>query len=104
MVNNKFKKLTTIKMKKYINQSIIILSTFFILTSCGSHKNEKAEGKDSTTFSVTIYKIEHDTIVQNVRLPGELKAFEEVDIYAKLSSFVKEIKVDRGSKVKKGEV
>jgi len=91
-------------MKKYIYQFIFILSTLFILSSCGSHKNSTSGEKDSTNFSLNTYKIEHDTIVQNVRLPGELKAFEEVDIYAKLSSFVKEIPVDRGSKVKKGEV
>jgi len=91
-------------MEKYIKLSIFILSTIIILSSCGSRKNVQTEGNDSTSFSVKIYKIEQDTIVQNISLPGELKAFEEVDIYAKLSSFVKEIPVDRGSKVRKGEV
>lgn len=37
-------------------------------------------------------------------LPGELKPFEEVDIFAKARGFVKKLYVDRGSKVKEGQL
>lgn len=39
-----------------------------------------------------------------VRLPAELKPFEEVAIYPKVNGFVKNLYVDRGSKVKKGDL
>jgi membrane fusion protein (multidrug efflux system) len=46
----------------------------------------------------------HKTSIDNtIRLPGELKAFQEVDLYAKINSFVKEVLVDRGSVVKQGQ-
>jgi RND family efflux transporter MFP subunit len=38
------------------------------------------------------------------RLPAEIVPYESVDIYAKEAGFVKSIKVDRGSKVKQGEL
>ncbi len=38
-----------------------------------------------------------------VSLPGELTPFESVDLYAKETGFVKSIRVDRGSIVKRGE-
>ncbi|CAM3802553.1 efflux RND transporter periplasmic adaptor subunit [Mucilaginibacter galii] len=39
-----------------------------------------------------------------VRLPGQLKPFNEVNIFAKINSFVKQIYVDRGSVVHKGQL
>ena len=38
------------------------------------------------------------------RLPAELVPYESVDLYPKETGFVKSIKVDRGSRVKQGEL
>jgi RND family efflux transporter MFP subunit len=38
------------------------------------------------------------------RLPAELTPYESVDLFAKETGFVKSIKVDRGSRVKQGEL
>ena len=37
-------------------------------------------------------------------IPGELQPFQAVDIHAKVTGFVEEIHVDRGSRVKKGQL
>ena len=39
-----------------------------------------------------------------IPLPGELQPYEEVRIFPKVSGFVKWIGVDRGSKVKQGQL
>lgn len=39
-----------------------------------------------------------------LRMPAELSGFQQVDIYAKVSSYVKELKADIGSEVKKGQL
>lgn len=39
-----------------------------------------------------------------VRLPGQLKPFEAVNIFPKVNAFIKNILVDRGSMVKQGQV
>lgn len=43
-------------------------------------------------------------LASEVRLPAELKPFEEVAIYPKVNGFVKNLYVDRGSEVKKGQL
>ncbi len=40
----------------------------------------------------------------SARLPGQLVPFNEVDLFPKLNGFVKQIYVDRGSVVKKGQL
>lgn len=42
--------------------------------------------------------------IYQLSLPGELRPYEEVTIYPKIKGFVKKIFVDRGSKVKKGQL
>ncbi|MCL5745314.1 MAG: efflux RND transporter periplasmic adaptor subunit, partial [Acidobacteria bacterium] len=37
-------------------------------------------------------------------LPGELRAFRAVDIYGRVSGFVESVEVDRGSRVRKGDL
>ncbi|OQP57775.1 efflux transporter periplasmic adaptor subunit [Niastella vici] len=39
-----------------------------------------------------------------VKLPGQLKPFEEVNIYARVNGFVEEVFADRGTVVKKGQL
>ncbi|HEU5352013.1 MAG TPA: efflux RND transporter periplasmic adaptor subunit [Terracidiphilus sp.] len=51
------------------------------------------------TVSVTSRRLS-----MSIQLPGELQPFEEVRIFSKVSGFVQWIGVDRGSRVKKGEL
>lgn len=48
--------------------------------------------------------VEEKPLSSFVKLPGQLKPFEEVNIYAKANGFVQSLFVDRGSIVKKNEV
>ncbi len=40
----------------------------------------------------------------SLKMPGELIAYQQVDLYAKVSSFVKTLKADIGSEVKQGQL
>src|SRR5690606_7531396 len=48
---------------------------------------------------VTVKPLDQTTII-----PGELRAFQTVPIHAKVTGFVDAIHVDRGSRVKKGQL
>jgi membrane fusion protein (multidrug efflux system) len=61
------------------------------------------EKKDEKSNFETV-QIEKGTINSVVKIPGVLKPFEKVDIYPKMNGFVKDIYVDRGSLVHKGQV
>lgn len=75
-----------------------------ILSSC-NHEDKKE--KDPATVqpaaikTLVLHKEEMNTSIQ---LPGELIAYQQVDLYAKVSSFVKTLKVDIGSEVTQGQL
>ena len=52
---------------------------------------------------VEVIRVVAQKLNATVKLPGQLMAYEVVDVYPKVTGFVKWIKVDRGSRVKAGE-
>jgi RND family efflux transporter MFP subunit len=48
--------------------------------------------------------LESSALGETVKLPGVLQPFEYVEIYPKVNGFVQDVLVDRGSKVRKGQV
>ncbi|ANI90696.1 efflux transporter periplasmic adaptor subunit [Arachidicoccus ginsenosidimutans] len=78
------------------------------LQSCGNAKSEKASDAttDSSSSAVTVnaFKLTQGKLSNSLTMPGELIAFQNVDIYAKVSSFVKKLYVDVGSQVSQGQL
>jgi RND family efflux transporter MFP subunit len=100
-------KLKSLKAKSSLAQlSIIFIIISAFLTSCGSKetpvdltiKSAKSENKVEWTT------VRQSELSSSIKLPAEITAFESVDIYPKVTGFVKEIFVDRGSRVHKGQV
>lgn len=78
----------------------------FLLSSCSpneaaEHPSEKQmiQADAYTTTAIRSMQPEYE-----LSLPGELKPYEQVAIYAKVSGFVKKLYVDRGSTVHKGQL
>lgn len=92
-------------MKRIYN--IVLATSFILLFGACSTKEKKAEepkaGMDMPMSFETI-KLEKSNPSVAVRLPGELVADQEVQIYAKVASYVQTLKVDVGSKVSQGQV
>ena len=74
--------------------------------SCSRNETAAQAGTPATNQPPTIevVKVAARTLNSTINLPGELRPFESVDLFAKETGFVKSIRVDRGSKVKRGEV
>jgi RND family efflux transporter MFP subunit len=53
---------------------------------------------------VQVVKPQRGGMERTTSQPGTIRAFEYAELYAKVSGFVKQLNVDRGSAVKKGEV
>jgi len=49
-------------------------------------------------------RVTENPLSSYVKLPGQLKPFEEVNIYARVNGFVEEVFADRGTMVKKGQI
>ncbi|KIO74760.1 RND transporter [Pedobacter lusitanus] len=83
------------------------LPVFMIfLSACSSKEkpNDLTGKADTSAKKYEIGVVMQKGLTSEVRLPAELKPFEEVAIYPKVNGFVKKIYVDRGSRVKKGEL
>ncbi len=91
--------------------NIIIITFALFLASCSAKQKpvDLTGNINNTKDSSAANKIELATVVQknissSVQLPGELSAFESVDIFPKVSGYIKNVFVDRGSIVKKGQL
>lgn len=85
--------------KYYLSACSVIIG----LAACNS--NAMPEKKAATTDRhYTLVPMVQRPLAGNIRLPGALAAFQKVSIYPRINGFVKSILVDRGTKVKKGQV
>jgi len=88
------------KMAKHTIPFVSLL--LLVLFSCNS--SLKKEGSGQVEKSYEAFTIQKTDLQGSISLPGELKSFESVAIYPKITGYVQSVKVDRGSKVKKGDV
>ncbi len=78
-----------------------------IAQSCHSSeekKEEKKEQKAAVIASTEVFLLEKGKLSSSLQIPGELIAFQQVDLYAKVSSFVKKLYADVGTQVKQGDL
>lgn len=90
---------------KYI-KFVLLIAVVVTFARC-SHSNADTEKKsDASPAPSSLEKItlKKDTLEGKMTIPGELVPYQQVDLYAKVTGFVKELKVDIGSRVKTGQV
>jgi membrane fusion protein (multidrug efflux system) len=81
------------------------LFTILIWTGCNNTKNTAPEEvKPAKASKIETFKLANQPLDVSLQIPGELLAYHQVDIYAKVSSFVRNLTVDIGSEVKKGQL
>ncbi|WP_316820992.1 efflux RND transporter periplasmic adaptor subunit [Pedobacter gandavensis] len=94
-------------MKKYIFPYLIYLTGGMalptLLNGCTANA-KKEELSTEKPAAIPTFKLQKEKLSTALQLPGELSAFQQVDLYAKVSSFVKTLNVDIGSEVKKGQL
>jgi len=84
----------------------LIASAAAICSACGSNSDSGAAPQASATAppSVEVVKVASKKLAITVRLPGELQAYESVAVFPKVTAYVDSISVDRGSRVKTGQL
>lgn len=92
--------------KKSIKLMVTVTSLVFVLSACSQKAKENEQPHSETaksvrypTASVQFIKPEYE-----ISVPAELKPYEQVSVYAKVSSFVQQLYVDRGDYVRKGQL
>ncbi|MGH9766829.1 MAG: efflux RND transporter periplasmic adaptor subunit [Blastocatellia bacterium] len=78
------------------------------LAACSGKKAIESQSQITSqspqTPTVNVTTVQSLELNRQIRLPGELHAWQDTAIYAKVQGFVEEVNVDRGSAVKKGQL
>src|SRR5579864_2796631 len=85
----------------------LIVAGAALLTSCGNSEKAHAASNVSAIpegVSVGVVKVQRKPLGRTLTLSSELVPFQEIDVYAKESGYVKQLSVDYGSRVKAGQV
>ena len=82
----------------------VMVVTLLACSSNKEHKEEKKTSVEKEKASMPTFVLEKGKLSTSLQIPGELLAYQQVDLYAKVNSFVKKLYVDVGSEVKKGQV
>lgn len=100
-----------LRLGKGVMKSLVALSGCTALlalclggTSCNQKGGGTVSAATETRAQVEVTAVKSQKLSTAERLPAELLPYETVDIYAKETGFVKSIKVDRGSRVRQGEL
>jgi len=95
---------------KYIVLTAVAAGMCF-LAACGPGKQEKADQKAEEQQQasievppVTTAPVKKGQLSTTIGVPGELIPYEQVDLFAKVNSYVKKMNVDIGSHVQKGQL
>jgi membrane fusion protein (multidrug efflux system) len=93
----------------FLNHSLraplLTVSFLCLLQSCKPSKGNPEENKIEAEVPTTeVISLRKDKLASAIQIPGELAAFQQVDLYAKVTSFVKKLYVDLGSEVKEGQL
>lgn len=83
----------------------IYLVLIVILSAC-SHEKKEADKTEinNTAINYPAIQIQQGGVQMNIKLPAQLAAFEEVDIFPKVNAYVKTVEVEIGDRVSKGNV
>lgn len=82
--------------------SILIVSLLLLASCSGDDKEKKATTKEHTVKTYDLATVQKGGVTSIMKLPGQLAAYLEVNIFPKVNGYVKNVNVDIGTKVSKG--
>ena len=85
----------------------IVLATLFVLSAvaCGGSATPQSQKSAQTpSAAIDVVHVVQQPMDVTLSMPGELEAYQTVAIYPRVTGFVKTITVDRGSRVRAGQI
>ncbi|TDQ07096.1 efflux RND transporter periplasmic adaptor subunit [Pedobacter metabolipauper] len=91
-------------MNTRINKAGFLLSIAASVLLISSCQEEKKKTTAEKVPEIETFVLKEQKMATSLKMPGELIAYQQVDLYAKVSSFVKTLKADIGSEVSQGQL
>jgi len=89
---------------KNINGILIFTITTFVLATGCKNKATEVQTQTGKKDSIAAFILKKESFNKEISFPGELLPLERAEIYAKVSGYVKSIKVDIGDRVQQGQI
>jgi RND family efflux transporter MFP subunit len=83
--------------------AVLLVALAISLSSCSGGDASKVEA-NAPSATVAVTRVVKKSLGRQITLSSELVPFEEIDVYAKESGYVKQLFVDYGTHVKAGQV
>lgn len=86
---------------------IAIVGISATFQNCGPSKAKEEEEQKKTVTEIPApetFTLQKGQVSSSLQIPGELTAFQQVDLYAKISSFVRKLHADVGTEVHQGQL
>jgi RND family efflux transporter MFP subunit len=90
--------------KTLIGSALAVLVAAALSTLCSCSGNGKPVEASEPAVTVGVTRVVKKSLGQEITLSSELVPFQEIDVYAKESGYVKTLDVDYGTHVKAGQV
>jgi len=90
-----------------MNKVLLIINyvvMVFVLVACGATGEKQEEKAKVPVKTIETFILQKEKLSTELNLPGELISFQQVDLYARETSFVKKVYVDVGSEVREGQM
>jgi membrane fusion protein, multidrug efflux system len=84
--------------------TIVLVASLAIAACGGGDGSSRAAPVTAGTAAIEIVRVVEQSLDVPLSLPGELTAFQSVAIFPRVTGFVKAVNVDRGSKVRAGQL
>jgi RND family efflux transporter MFP subunit len=90
-------------MRPLLAYAAILLLAMATVSSC-SRREVSAKTNEPAAVTVGTAVVKEHPVAQHLTLSSELVPFQEIDVYAKEAGYVKQLNVDYGSHVRKGQI
>src|SRR5437867_1870579 len=92
-------------MNKQMGMSLVVASLVGQGIFAGCKPSTADPTKEATSpVAVQVVRPRRGSITRNVTLPGEIKPYQQATLYAKVAGYLKTISVDKGDRVKEGDL
>ncbi|MCK0156446.1 efflux RND transporter periplasmic adaptor subunit [Cellulophaga sp. F20128] len=91
-------------MKKNNLYSLLTLSVFFLVLSCGNKEEQATTMMQGPAPTFPVAKMQTKTVTAYQEYPANIEGIVNSDIRAKAPGYIKKVLVDEGQKVRKGQI
>lgn len=83
---------------------LVVVSMAALVMGCGGDANTTPAAAAAGPATIEVVRVIEQPLDVQLSLPGELTAYQTVDVFPRVTGFVKTVNVDRGSEVRPGDL